>query len=72
MLTGPHVTGGSLGGLIAYCSARFGWGVTSDEALTIGAAFVGVGGGLAHLFTPPGLLPRVREALGLASAKPAK
>lgn len=64
-LNGSHVTGASIGALISYVSARYGWNVSTDEALSLGAAFAVVGGGIAHLFTAPGLIPRLKAALGI-------
>lgn len=68
-MNGSHAAGGSIAALIAYVSTRYGWNVSTDEALTFGAAFLGVGGGIVHLFQPPGLIPRVKEALGVGGKK---
>ena len=64
-MNGSHVAGGTLGLLIGYTAAHFGWNVSQNEALAYGATLGMVGGSLAHLFQPPGLFPRVRAALGL-------
>lgn len=64
-MNGGHVTGGTLGLLVGYAAAHFGWNVSSDEALVWGATLAAVGGVVAHLFQPPGLLPRVKAALGV-------
>ena len=64
-MNGSHAAGGTVGGLIAYVASRYGWNVSTDEALTIGAAFTAVGAAIAHLFQPPGLVPRVKAALGV-------
>lgn len=64
-MNGSHVAGGTVGALIAFVASRYGWNVSTDEALTMGAAFGSVGAGVAHLFQPPGLIPRVKAALGL-------
>lgn len=64
-MNGSHVTGATLGALIGYTAAHFGWNVSTDEALAYGATLATVGGSLAHLCQPPGLIPRVRAALGL-------
>lgn len=66
-MTNAHLTGASLGALIAYVAAKFGWNVSTDEALQLGAAFLVVGGGVAHLFSAPGLIPRVKAALGIGA-----
>ena len=68
-VSGSHVAGGSIGALIAYISARYGWHVSPDEALTFAGAFAGVGGAIVHLFQPPGLIPRVKAALGAGDSK---
>jgi hypothetical protein len=65
-MNGSHVTGASLGALIGYTAAHFGWNVSTNEALAYGATLAMVGGSIAHLFQPPGLIPRVKAALGLA------
>ena len=64
-MNGSHGAGATIGALIAYVAAHYGWNVSTDEALTFGAAFGAVGAGLAHLFQPPGLIPRVKAALGV-------
>lgn len=75
-MNGSHVTGATLGALIGYTAAHFGWNVSTDEALAYGATLATVGGSLAHLCQPPGLIPRVKAALGVgekqAAAKPAE
>jgi hypothetical protein len=64
-VNGSHVAGGTIAALIAYVSAKFGWNVTTDEALAFSAAFGAIGAGITHLFQPPGLIPKVKAALGL-------
>ena len=64
-MDGSHVSGATLGALIGYTAAHFGWNVSVDEALAYGATLAMVGGTIAHLFRPPGMIPRVKKALGL-------
>lgn len=64
-MNGSHVAGGTIGALVAYVATKYGWVTSTDEALTWGAAAAAVGAGVAHLFQPPGLIPRVKKALGL-------
>ena len=64
-MNGSHAAAGSIAALIAYVATHYGWNVSTDEALTWAAAGLAVGGGVAHLFQPPGLIPRVKAALGL-------
>ena len=71
-MNGSHVAGGTLGLLIGYVAAHFGWNVSQDEALAFGAMFAMIGGSIAHLFQPPGLIPRIKTALGVAKSEPAK
>lgn len=66
-MTGSHLTGGTIGALIAYVATRYGWNVSTDEALTFGAAAAGIGAGIVHLLSPPGLVPRVKAALGVGA-----
>lgn len=68
-MNGSHAAGATIGALVAYVASHYGWDVSTDEALTIGAAFAAVGAGVAHLFQPPGLMPRIKAALGVG--KPA-
>jgi hypothetical protein len=68
MLNGSHLTSAAIGGMVAYVLAKFGWTVSTDEAATFGLAFMVIGGGLAHLFSAPGLIPRVKNALGIGGA----
>lgn len=68
-MNGSHVTGATLGALIGYTAAHFGWNVSTDEALAYGATLATVGGSLAHLCQPPGLIPRVKAALGVTGKK---
>lgn len=69
-MNGGHAAGGTIGALIAYVATRYGWNVSTDEALTWGAALGAVGAGVAHLFQPPGLVPRVKAALGVNQGSP--
>lgn len=69
-MNGSHAAGATIGALIAYVASHYGWNVSTDEALTMGAAFGAIGAGIAHLFQPPGLIPRVKTALGVGA--PAK
>lgn len=64
-MNGSHAAGATIGALIAYVASHYGWNVSTDEALTWGAAAGAVGGGIAHLFQPPGLVPRVKAGLGV-------
>ena len=64
-MNGAHITGGTIGLLIGYVAAHFGWNVSQDEALAWGALLAVTFGGAAHLFQAPGLIPRVRAGLGL-------
>jgi len=68
-MNGSHASGAVLGALIAFVATRYGWDVSTDEALTFGAALGAVGAGIAHLFQPPGLVPRVKAALGIGKTK---
>lgn len=65
-MNGSHGAGATIGALIGFVSTRYGWNVSTDEALTWGAAIGAGGAGIVHLFQPPGLIPRVKTALGLA------
>lgn len=64
-MNGAHVAGATIGALVAYVASHYGWTVGTDEALTWGAAAAAVGAGIAHLFQPPGLIPRVKAAVGV-------
>lgn len=64
-MTGSHLGGGAIAALITFAASRYGWHVPDTEATVLGGAASSVGAGIAHLFTPPGLLPRVKAALGL-------
>lgn len=68
-MNGSHAAGAAIGALVAYIAAHYGWNVGTDEADKFGLAFAAIGAGLAHLFQPPGLIPRVKAALGVG-AKP--
>jgi len=58
-----HLSGGAIGALVGYCSIKFGWGLSSDEAGTIGLAAFAVGAWVAHLATGPGIVPAFRRGL---------
>lgn len=62
-MNGTHVAGGSVGLVIGFIAARYGFHVSQDEAAGFGTAFAGVGATLAHVFTGPGLIPAVKRAL---------
>lgn len=62
-MNGQHLSGGSIAALVAFCSARYGWNISADEALTIGGAAFSLGAGLVHLATGPGLIPAAKRAL---------
>ena len=64
-MNGSHAAGAGIGAAIAYIASHYGWNVGTDEALTMGAAFAAIGAGIAHLCQPPGLIPRVKAALGV-------
>lgn len=66
-LNGAHLSGASIAALMSYVSAKYGWNVSTDEALQFGAAFAVVGGGIAHLFQAPGFIPRIKQALGIGA-----
>jgi hypothetical protein len=58
-----HLSGGSIAALVSYASARYGWSISTDEALTIGAAAFSAGAFIAHIVTGPGVVPAVRRAI---------
>lgn len=62
-MNNSHASGATIGALVSFVSARYGWNVSTDEGLTIGAAAASVGAAVAHLFSAPGLVPRVRSAI---------
>lgn len=66
-MNGSHAAGATIGALVAYVASHYGWNVSTDEALTFGAAFAAIGAGIAHLFQPPGLIPKVKAALGVGA-----
>jgi hypothetical protein len=67
-----HIAGAGLVGPIVFVASRFGYTVSTDEALQLAASAVPVGAALAHLFSAPGILPRVKAAIGpWKSAPPA-
>ena len=71
-MNGAHITGGTLGLLLGYIAAHFGWNVSQDEALAWGAFLAMVFGALAHLFTGPGIMPALRRAIFGPPAPPAQ
>lgn len=68
-MNGAHVSGATLGALIGYTAAHFGWNVSQDEAFAWGAMLATIGGILGHLVQPPGLLPRIKAGLGIGTTK---
>lgn len=70
-MNGTHATGGTAGLLLGYLSARYGWGVSQDEAFGFGAGLAAVGGLIAHVVTGPGIIPAVKRAIFGPPAPPA-
>lgn len=62
-MNGYHVSGATVGALIGFVCARYGWHVGDTEASTLGAAVAAVGGLVAHVVTGPGLVPAVKRAV---------
>ena len=69
-MNNSHLAGGGIAALIGFVAANYGWAVSQDEALMFGAAAAGLGAGVIHLFQAPGLIPRVKAALGLQAGPP--
>ena len=62
-MNGYHVSGAAIGALIGFVASNYGWSVSQDEALGIGAACAACAGGIVHILTGPGLVPAVKRAL---------
>lgn len=69
-MNGNHAAGGAVGLLVGFLAARYGFSVSQDEAIGIGAGLSSVGATLAHIFTGPGLIPACKRALfGVRASK---